>query len=451
MSRRHFGTDGVRGLANVKLTADLALALGRATGRFLRETTNAPVVVIGRDTRRSGPMLQGAFAAGLQSAGVDVDLAGVCPTPTVSHAVRTSDRLVLGAVISASHNPAPDNGIKLFGTDGRKLPDAAESRIEALMDEPFAPGEVGRGTGDEIPGYAERYLEWLVGLGGNRIEGMRVAIDAAHGAAAVLGPDLFRRLGAQVYATGISPDGDNINAEGGATKPSRIAELVAETGAEVGIAFDGDADRAVFCDASGRLINGDRVIGAWAKHERADRVVGTVMSNGGYEAWLRSQGIALERADVGDKYVAARMTEVGARIGGEQSGHLIFPAHSPTGDGLLTAVEFLRVLGESGRSAADVADDFENWPQSLVNVGVASKEGWQSVIADEIATAERLVAGRGRVNVRASGTQPMLRVMVEADDAVLRDEASETVVRAMETKLGGEVHGRVELTHALGD
>lgn len=447
MSQQLFGTDGVRGVANTVLTADLALAVGRAAGRYLGGTGT---VVIGRDTRVSGPMIESALAAGFNSAGVATVSLGIVPTPTVSHAVRSGGGFALGVVVSASHNPALDNGVKFFGPDGKKLSDASEAEIERLMAEPFTPGAVGAGLGP-VPQLVEAYLEWLIGIADGRLEGMVVAMDAAHGAAAFLGPRAFERMGCQVVATGVSPDGHNINAEGGATKPHRLTKLVKETGAAVGVSFDGDADRAIFCDVQGRLINGDRVIGAWAAHHHAKAVVGTVMSNGGYERWLTTKGIRLERADVGDKYVAARMAEIGAPVGGEQSGHLIFPAHSPTGDGLLTAVEFLRVLAEEHRSAADIYDEFENLPQIMVNVGVASKDGWETILAPAIEEARLKVGDRGRVSVRASGTEPKLRVMVESDDAAFCDAVIAPVVEVIEREMGGVLKGRVDLTHALGD
>jgi len=288
---------------------------------------------------------------------------------------------------------------------------------------------------------------------------MRVAVDAAHGAAYQLGSEVLVRLGAEVFVTGAEPDGVNINEEGGATKPQTIQEFTVATGAHVGVAFDGDADRAVFSDEKGRLINGDRTMGIWSAHWQAQGklnpavVVGTVMSNGGFAAYLEANGITLERAPVGDKYVAQRIEATGAKIGGEQSGHIIFPANGPTGDGLATMLELLRIFKREGRPASAFYDEYEPWPQLLINVSVDSKDDWESAprVAESISRAEEALAGRGRLNVRPSGTQPMLRVMVEADEIDLRDGLANDILTAMEADLGGKAYSRVDLTYALGD
>jgi len=458
MSRKHFGTDGVRGVANAKLTPELAMAIGLGAGRWLAETGGVRRVVIGRDTRRSGTMLANALAAGFNSAGVDVVDLGVAPTPAVSFAARTGD-FGLGAIISASHNPAPDNGIKFVGHDGRKLPDAVELRIEELMEVQAARhtgAEVGTTTTDASAIAA--YLDFLAEIVPGGLQGLKVAVDGANGAAYALGPQILRRLGAEIVVTGDQPgDGTRINADGGATKPQTIQDLTRESGAAIGVAFDGDADRAVFSDRHGRLINGDRTIGIWALQQKSmgkldpPVVVGTVMSNGGFAAFMESHGIALERAPVGDKYVAERITATGARIGGEQSGHIIFPERGPTGDGLTTMLELLAVLKATGRDAASFYDEFENWPQLMVNVAVESKDGWQEKLAPAMESGERKLGDRGRILVRASGTQPMVRVMVEADDSALRDEVTDAIVNALVAATNGHVEGRVDLTHALGD
>jgi phosphoglucosamine mutase len=457
VSRKFFGTDGVRGMANDKLTPELALRLGQAAGRWLVLSSEPHRVAIGRDTRKSGEMLSAALAAGLCSAGIDVVDLGVAPTPAISFVARTGE-FGLGCIVSASHNPAPDNGIKLVGHDGRKLADEVELDIEGLME-----GFSDRPTGPRI-GWIERdrgplsaYIEFLVRLVPERLDGLVLAMDAAHGAAYELAPLVVHRLGAKVLLTGADPDGSNINAEGGATKPDTVAELTREKKADLGVSFDGDADRAVFCDEKGRLINGDRTMGIWAaQHLSAGEleppvIVGTLMSNGGFEAYLSSQGIRLERTPVGDKYVAQRLSDTGALVGGEQSGHIIFPRHGPTGDGLATMLEFLRVLRRSGRRASEFYEDYEPWPQLMVNVHVSSTQGWKEALADELSAGEALLAGRGRVVVRPSGTQPVIRVMVEADEFGLRDEVADSLVKALEEKMGGEVHGRVDLTYALGD
>jgi phosphoglucosamine mutase len=457
MSRKFFGTDGVRGVANKKLTPELAMKLGQAAGRWMIETGQPGRAVIGRDTRQSGTMLGAALGAGLCSVGIEVVALGVAPTPAIAFVARTGN-YGLGGIVSASHNPAPDNGIKFVGHDGRKLTDEVELRIEQLMD-----SDANRPTGADVgsirsdPGELDAYLDLLVSIVPERLDGMRVALDAAHGAGHALGPEALRRLGAEVILIGADPDGGNINAEGGATKPDTIQQLTKESGAHVGAAFDGDADRVVFSDEQGRLINGDRTIGIWAAHYQQSGeldppvVVGTVMSNGGFEAYMQSLQVRLERTPVGDKYVAQKIHDTGALIGGEQSGHIIFPRRGPTGDGLVTMLEFLRVLRRGGRPASAFYDDYQPWPQLMVNVQVHSTEGWKEKITSELQEGEAQLGQRGRIVVRPSGTQPVIRVMVEADDYALRDEVADRIVRALETRLGGEVHGRVDLTYALGD
>lgn len=457
MSRQHFGTDGVRGVANKKLTPELALALGLAAGRWLQSTDAPKRAVMGRDTRQSGTMLGAAIAAGLNSAGIDVITLGHAPTPAVSHAARTGD-FGLGVIISASHNPAPDNGIKFVGHDGRKLSDDIELGIENLMaskeDRPTG-GGVGAIQNDRSS--IVEYLEMLVSAVPEGLHGLTVAVDGAHGAAYELGPLVLERLGANVIKTGVAPDGMNINAEGGATKPLTIQDFTMASNAHVGVAFDGDADRAVFSDEQGRLINGDRTIGIWAAHHQRQGtldpsvVVGTVMSNGGFESYVTSLGIQLERTPVGDKYVAQRITDTNARIGGEQSGHIIFPEYGPTGDGLMTMLQLLRVLKVEGRKASEFYDDYQPWPQVMINLAVAATTGWQDKLAEDLAWADAQLGSQGRVVVRPSGTQPVVRVMVEADDYALRDAVADRLVSAVERELSGHVEGRVDLTYALGD
>ena len=457
MSRKFFGTDGVRGVANKKLTPELALSLGEAAGRWLIETGQVRRAVIGMDTRRSGAMLGSALAAGLCSVGIDVVSLEVAPTPAIAFVARTGE-FGLGAIVSASHNPAPDNGIKFVGHDGCKLSDEVELHIEGLMDS-VEPRPIGAGVGvySVDRSSLEGYLDLLVSVVPERLDGMKVAVDAAHGAAYELGPEVLRRLGAEIFVLGAQPDGMNINAEGGATKPEVVQMLTQDVGADVGVAFDGDADRAVFSDEQGRLINGDRTIGIWAAHYQKSGelnppvVVGTVMSNGGFGQYVAGLGIRLERTPVGDKYVAQKIQETGALVGGEQSGHIIFPRRGPTGDGLVTMLELFRVLKLEGREASSFYDDYEPWPQVMINVGVASTEGWREKVSAEIIEGEEELGGRGRIVVRPSGTQPVIRVMVEADEYALRDRVADRIVSAMERELGGEVHGRVDLTYALGD
>lgn len=459
MSKKLFGTDGVRGVANQKLTPELAFQIGQAAGVWLAGSSLPGRVVMGRDTRRSGTMLGAALAAGLNSAGADVDALGVAPTGAISWLART-EGYSLAFVISASHNPAPDNGIKVMGGDGAKAPAELEAFIEANLtpefDRPLG-GNVGRIN--QSSAGLEAYLDWLVGLVPERLDGMTVAVDGADGAAYELGPEVFRRLGATVVTSCVTPDGMNINENGGATKPETIQEMTRVLKADLGVAFDGDADRAVFSDSEGSLTNGDRTMALWcahwARHGQLDPavVVGTVMSNGGFEHYMREQGIRLVRTDVGDKYVSAKLKELGGRVGGEQSGHIIFPAHGPTGDGLVTALELARVLKREGKALAGFSGDFANFPQLLVNVEVASKDGWteNQSIKEAVINAEDALGATGRVNVRASGTQPMIRVMVESADMALRDAQAEAIVSALLAAQGGKIYSRVDLTYALGD
>jgi phosphoglucosamine mutase len=459
VSRKYFGTDGIRGVANQKLTPELAMSLGQAAGLWLRDSGGVLRVVIGRDTRKSGPMLGMALAAGFNSVGVDVVSLGVAPTPAVSFVARTGD-FGMGVIISASHNPFPDNGLKLVGHDGKKLHDDVELTIEGFMGQAFdrpVGGDVGSLVQD--PAMVEGYMQMLEAIIPGGLEGMKVAVDGAHGAAYQLGPQILQRLGAQIVVVGDQPDGININEFGGATKPETVQELTKESACVIGVAFDGDADRAVFSDGQGRLINGDRTIGLWAAHELSKgrlepkTVVGTVMSNGGFEHYVATQGIKLERTPVGDKYVAQKIHETGARIGGEQSGHIIFPQHGPTGDGLVTMLETLKVLKESGRDASSFTDEYEPWPQLLVNMEVADRSTWNDgeLVQSALGQAERDLVGHGRINVRASGTQPIVRVMVEADNYDLRDLVAASVVGAITKEAGGKIYSRVDLTYALGD
>lgn len=459
MSKRLFGTDGIRGVANDLLTPELALNLGRAAGSVLLETEASRKIAIGRDTRRSGAMLSSAIAAGFASVGFAVDDLGVVPTPVLSFATRTAD-YAAGVVVSASHNPAPDNGIKFFGANGRKMADEIEKEIEARLGNDLA-RPTGEGIGEVRSDrtIVHEYENFLLSLLPSGLGGMRVAVDAAHGAAFHIAPKVLRALGAEVGVIGIAPDGININRQCGATHPEAIQNLTQATKADVGVAFDGDADRAIFSDRQGRLVNGDRTLAIWASARQSQGlldppiVVGTVMSNGGFEAYLAGLGIRLERTPVGDKYVSARISETGAKVGGEQSGHLVFPDRGPSGDGLVTMLELLGAIHASGQSLEALYDRFENWPQLLVNVTVADRATWVegSGVQAALQEAEEALQGHGRLNVRASGTQPMVRVMVEADDADLRDRVAGSVVAALESGAGGKVYSRVDLTHSLGE
>lgn len=459
MNQLRFGTDGIRGVANRDLSPDFALLLGRAAGRYIVEHSLPRSIVMGRDTRRSGAMLGAAFAAGACSVGIQVHSVGIAPTGTISWLTRHRGD-ALGVVISASHNPAPDNGIKFFQGNGSKASAESESWIMAhLNDEVVLEAGQAVGVLTTGPSPLQEYENWLVGLVPERLDGMRIVMDCADGAAYEVAPRVFRALGAELTILNDQPNGDNINSRGGATKP-HIAQAGARSSDTLAISFDGDADRAVFSDENGNLINGDRTMAAWAAHWSADgaltppTVVGTVMSNGGFAAYLEGQGIALYRANVGDKYVSRLMQETGARIGGEQSGHIIFASHGPTGDGLVTALELLRVLKRTGKPASEFSNAFTNFPQILVNVEVARRDGWDSddVVTAALGEAElALKAAHGRLNVRPSGTQPMIRVMVEAADRPLAEKTADHLAAVLIASRGGEVAGRVDLTDALGD
>jgi phosphoglucosamine mutase len=440
---RLFGTDGVRGVYGRELTDELAFRLGRAAVRVLaRYEHHRPVLVIGRDTRASGEPLERALAEGIRAEGADVVPVGVVPTPAVAF-LTVELQAGAGAVISASHNPPEDNGIKFFGPFGYKLSDELEDEIEAEMEAaagaPAAELGAVRPAGDA----AERYVEHLVRAAEARLDGMRVVVDCANGAASALAPEVLRRLGAEVYPIFDAPDGTNINAGCGALHPEVVAEAVRAAGADAGIAHDGDADRALFADARGRVVDGDQVLAACAlaMKERGalpgDVVVTTVMANLGFRKVMAEHGIRVIEARVGDRYVLEEMLEHGAALGGEQSGHVIFAGHATTGDGLLTAVRFLSLAARTGRTVAELADAMPRFPQVLENVRVAHKERLEgsAEVREAVAEAERSLDGSGRVLVRASGTEPIVRVMVEADSEerarrVARDLA-EVVARAL--------------------
>lgn len=444
MKRHYFGTDGVRGTANTILSPTLALALGAAAVQVLG--AERPLVV-GRDPRRSGDLLEAALMAGILSQGADVVSLGVVPTPAVSHATRLLGASA-GVVVSASHNPFADNGIKFFGPDGRKLADETEMRIESALSEwesRSRPSGAGVGVCRQHPGAVDDYLAHLRStIAPFDLAGMRIAVDCAHGAASFLAPPLFEDLGAEVIALGVDPDGININDGVGSTSLGALVAKVRESGADAGVAFDGDADRALLCDAEGNVFDGDRILCAIAL-DHADEtgttdpvVVGTVMCNLGLEHRLARQGIQLERADVGDRYVMEAMGRTGARLGGEPSGHILFPELSPTGDGMLTALQVLRVVRRSGRSLADWGAEMRSYPQVLINVPVGDKSGWSDspAISASIAAARRDLEGTGRILVRASGTENKIRVMVEAADADLVQETARRVADAIREERG---------------
>jgi phosphoglucosamine mutase len=423
---RLFGTDGVRGIANRELTGDLAYRLGRAAVVVLAEHgERRPQVVVGRDTRASGEMLEAAFTAGVCSAGGDAVLLGVFTTPGVAHLTMEFGAQV-GVVISASHNPAEYNGIKFFAGTGYKLPDQVEDEIEleSLADQDSGPQPVGRQIGRVRPvaDAREQYVRHLEGAADVRLDGFRVVVDCANGSASKVAPELLRRLGAEVLALNDGPDGWNINDGSGATMPEVVAEAVLEAGADAGVAHDGDADRAIFADHEGRVIDGDQVLAACALAMRqsgeltGDVLVTTVMANLGLRKAMKDAGIEVLETKVGDRYVLEEMLRSGAVLGGEQSGHLIFLRHATTGDGLLTAVLFLTLARRKGVSVAELASCMERFPQVLENVPVVDPGELDGAprIWDAVRSAESELGQGGRVLVRASGTEPLVRVMVEA-------------------------------------
>ena len=427
--RRLFGTDGVRGVANEDpMTSEMALRLGRAIAHVFRRSPRRHKILIGKDTRVSGYMLETAMASGICSMGVDVLLVGPMPTPGIAFLTR-SLRADAGVVISASHNPFQDNGIKFFASNGFKLPDEVESEIEDLV---FADsidhlrptaGEIGKAF--RIDDALGRYNVFAKSSFPRHLtlDGMRIAVDAANGAGYRVAPEVFEELGARVTALGCEPDGENINRDCGALHPGNLQRKVVEIGAQVGVALDGDADRCLLVDEKGDLVDGDQVLavaavellrsGGLAKRT----VVATVMSNLGLEIALREMGCELVRTPVGDRYVVEEMLRGGFNVGGEQSGHMIFLDHSTTGDGLITALAILGIIAESGKPLSELAAVMSRLPQVLVNVRVSRRRDFVSerAVANAIAAVERELGSRGRVLVRASGTEPLIRVMVEGE------------------------------------
>lgn len=421
-----FGTDGVRGIANRELTPELALKLGRAGAYVLSRGNPGARMVVGCDTRLSCDMLEAALAAGICSAGVDVLKVGVMPTPAVAYLTRELGA-VGGVVISASHNPMEDNGIKFFGANGYKLPDEMEEEIERLVYSlDSIPLPVGEGIGrvHQVYEAVERYVAFLKGTVSCELKGLKVVVDCANGAASQVAPRVLRELGAEVVSIFSSPDGANINAGCGSTHPEKLQEAVVRHGAHLGLAHDGDADRVVAVDHLGNLVDGDQImviLGRYLKeHGRLARntVVVTVMSNLGLDLALQESGIRVLRTKVGDRYVLEELLRCGANFGGEQSGHIVMLDYTTTGDGILTALQLLQVVKEKGASLQELAAQMEKFPQVLKNVPVADKEKVMSspALAEAIARQQERLGGQGRILVRPSGTEPLIRVMVEARD-----------------------------------
>lgn len=425
--RKFFGTDGIRGLTNkVPMTAEVAMRVGMAAGAHFLRGGHKHRVVIGKDTRLSGYMLENALVAGFTSVGMDVVQVGPMPTPAVAMLTQ-SMRADLGVMISASHNPFHDNGIKLFGPDGYKLSDADETQIEALLEAAPAlaePAHIGRAK--RIEDARGRYIHAVKQSlpGSVRLDGLKLVLDCANGAAYNSAPTVFWELGADVIAIGVEPNGTNINDRCGSTAPALLQETVVASGADIGVALDGDADRLIVVDEKGNIVDGDQImalIGAsWARQGRlkGGGVVATVMSNLGLERFLESEGLRLERTKVGDRYVLERMKAGGFNVGGEQSGHMILSDHATTGDGTLAALQLLAELVRAGRPASELLHQFDPVPQLLKNVRFAGGKPLDApTVQAAIAEGETMLDGRGRLVIRASGTEPVVRVMAEGDDA----------------------------------
>jgi phosphoglucosamine mutase len=431
MSRKYFGTDGVRGRANAgSMTPDVVMRIGMAAGQLHRRGGHRHRVVIGKDTRLSGYMIEQALTAGLLASGMDVFLLGPVPTPAVAMLTR-SMRADLGVMISASHNPFQDNGIKIFGPDGYKLSDEQELKIEALIDTPSAGAlaastDIGRAK--RIDDAGARYIEFAKRTypGESNLDGLRIVIDTANGAAYKTAPTALWELGAETFVIGEDPNGLNINDKVGSTAPEAMCERVREVRADIGIALDGDADRVIICDEKGNVIDGDQIMAliasSWAKRGqlKGGGLVSTVMSNLGLERYLEGQGLSLARTKVGDRYVVEHMRANGFNIGGEQSGHIVLSDYATTGDGLLAALQVLSEVVRQGKPVSEVCNLFVPLPQLLKNVRFAGGKPLEDVkVKDAIASAEKRLGNQGRLVIRPSGTEPLIRVMAEGDDAAL--------------------------------
>jgi phosphoglucosamine mutase len=439
MKRQYFGTDGVRGKVGTSpITPDFVMRLGYAAGTVLtksRTKTSRPVVLIGKDTRISGYMLEAALEAGFSAAGVDVMLAGPMPTPAIAYLTRAL-RLSAGVVISASHNPYEDNGIKFFSASGNKLPDAIELEIEAALSEPMscvASEKLGRAK--RLEDARGRYIEFCKSTFPHELDlrGTKLVVDCAHGAAYHIAPDVFHELGAEVIAIGNQPNGFNINEGFGATAPEALVDAVRANQAHLGIALDGDADRLLVVDAAGRIYNGDELLYIMVKDRMRVRpiegAVGTLMTNMALEVAFKKMGVGFARANVGDRYVLETLRERGWQVGGEGSGHMLCLDKHTTGDGIVSALQILSALKRSGLSLAQLTQDIEMFPQTLINVKVAPGFDWkknQKLLAEKEAVEAEL-GDQGRVLIRASGTEPLIRVMVEAKEADVADKMARRI------------------------
>jgi phosphoglucosamine mutase len=441
MTRKYFGTDGIRGtVGQAPITPDFVLRLAHAVGRVLRRTEARPTVLIGKDTRISGYMLEAALESGFNSAGVDVALLGPLPTPAVAYLTR-AQRASLGVVISASHNPFADNGIKFFSALGTKLPDAWEAAVEAVLEEdPVWVDAASLGKTRRMDDAAGRYIEFCKSTCSHlfTLKGLKIVVDGAHGAAYHIAPDVFHELGAEVVRIGCAPDGLNINHGVGATHPEALVAAVKEHGADYGVALDGDADRLQMVDASGRLFNGDELLYLIA----ADRiardidvpgVVGTLMTNMAVELAFRAKGVKFVRAKVGDRYVLEELERHHWTLGGEGSGHLLVLDRHTTGDGLVSALQVLHACVDSGKTMAQLLAEVTLFPQSLINVRLQPGQDWKTNtrLAEETKAVEAELGDHGRVLIRPSGTEPLLRVMVEAREATQAQACAERLVAAV--------------------
>jgi len=440
MSRSYFGTDGIRGtVGQPPITPDFMLRLGHAVGHVLRRNAPRPTVLIGKDTRISGYMLESSLEAGFASAGVDVLLSGPLPTPGVAYLTRAL-RLDLGVVISASHNPFADNGVKFFSARGEKLSDEWETEVEAALElAPKWADSASLGKARRLTDASGRYIEFCKSTVPHSLSlrGMKIVVDAAHGAGYHVAPDVFHELGATVVTIGCSPDGLNINAGVGATAPAALVKAVAEHRADYGVALDGDADRLQMVDAAGRLFNGDELLYVLAADRLTQRqpvpgVVGTLMTNMAVEVALRKLGVTLVRAKVGDRYVLEELSSRGWQLGGESSGHLLALDRHTTGDGIVSALQVLHAVRRDGRTLAALLEGVTLFPQTMINVRLREGSDWKAnaALADARVRAEQELGSGGRVLIRASGTEPVLRVMVEASEPALGRQCAERMAAA---------------------
>ncbi|AJD89522.1 phosphoglucosamine mutase [Jeotgalibacillus malaysiensis] len=444
---KYFGTDGVRGVANAELTPEMAFKLGRFGGYVLTKETTRPKVLIGRDTRISGHMLEGALVAGLLSIGAEVMRLGVISTPGVAFLTKAMGAQA-GVMISASHNPVPDNGIKFFGPDGFKLTDEQEAEIEALIDAETdtTPRPTGGDLGvvtDYFEG-GQKYLQYLKQSADEDFSGIHVALDCAHGATSALATHLFADLDADLSTMGASPNGLNINEGVGSTHPETLADFVKEKGADVGLAFDGDGDRIIAVDENGQVVDGDQIMFICAKHLKSESrlkqntVVSTVMSNLGFHKGLEEAGILSIQTAVGDRYVVEEMKKGSYTLGGEQSGHIIFLDYNTTGDGLLTGLQLVNIMKLTGKKLSELAAEMEIFPQKLVNIRVSDKHGVtdNAEVKAIIEQVEKEMDGNGRILVRPSGTEPLVRVMAEAPTKELCEEYVNRIAEVVENEMG---------------